>query len=200
MAAYLGAFLFGVTVAIAIGPIALLILRAGVERGFAAGARSGLGAATADLIYAIVAFSAGATLVTLLEAHRPTIEATGGCLLIALGMWIAVCALREPSDASARAAPLRYGFGATFALTLVNPLTIVIFASFASQVGLAGRAWEIGALAFAVFLGSLVVQLALAAFGAVLHRNIRDHRALAALNLLSGLGIAAFGIHGLLRS
>lgn len=200
MAKQLSAFLFGVTVAIAIGPIALLILKAGVERGFAAGARCGLGAAMADLIYAIVAFSVGTTLVRLLEAHRPVIEAIGACLLIALGLWIAVSALRGPGEVSARLAPLRYGFGTTFALTLVNPLTIVIFTSFASQIGLAGSAGEVGALAFALFLGSLVVQLALAALGAVLHRSIRDHRVLSALNLLSGLGIAAFGIHGLLRS
>ena len=63
------AFLLGVAagyaIAIPIGPIAVLILRTGVMRGFAAAAAAGAGAATADLVYATVAmWAAGSYLMT----------------------------------------------------------------------------------------------------------------------------------------
>ena len=56
----LHAFLFGVSLAIAIGPIALLIIHNGLNHGVSLAVRSGLGAATADLLYSIVAFIIGA--------------------------------------------------------------------------------------------------------------------------------------------
>jgi threonine/homoserine/homoserine lactone efflux protein len=49
------AFVFGAVVAGSIGPIALLIFGIAVRQGFAAGAFAGLGAALADLLYALAA-------------------------------------------------------------------------------------------------------------------------------------------------
>lgn len=198
MQAYTGAFVFGLTLAIAIGPIALLILRAGLEHGFAVAARCGLGAASADLLYALAAFGAGAFLLPRLEAWRSEIELGGALLLIALGLGLAVSSWRAARGAAAaEGSPGRLGYLSTFALTLVNPLTIVLFASFASQLGLEARGGAVLDAALAIFTGSLVVQLALAAMGALLHRGIRDRRVIAGLNLASGLGIAAFGLRGL---
>lgn len=199
MGAYLGAFLFGVTLAIAIGPIALLIIRAGIERGFAAAARCGLGAATADLLYALLAFSAGAALLPRLTRSRGTIELAASLVLVALGLWLAAQGLR-PAQPGGDPAPwtLRPGFLSTLSLTLLNPLTVLLFAGLTAQLGLAGDALEVLGYALAVFSGSLVVQLALGAFGALLHLTVRSPRALATLNVASGLAIAAFGVRGLL--
>ncbi len=52
-------FLFGVTMASAVGPIALLILSHGLRDGFKPAAAAGLGAALADLTYASIAFALG---------------------------------------------------------------------------------------------------------------------------------------------
>ena len=58
------AYLFGVIVAGAIGPIALLIFGIGARQGFAAGAFAGLGASLADFMYALAALSALTDLVS----------------------------------------------------------------------------------------------------------------------------------------
>ena len=64
---FLQSFLFGVTLAAAVGPIALLIVNYGISRGFRAAFAAGCGAAVADLLYAMLAFVAGAQLLVWLE-------------------------------------------------------------------------------------------------------------------------------------
>ena len=64
------AFLFGVIVAGAIGPIALLIFGTGARQGLAAGAYAGFGAALADLAYALAAFLAGAVVLPYLAEYE----------------------------------------------------------------------------------------------------------------------------------
>ena len=64
------AFVFGAVVAGAIGPIALLVFGTAARQGFAAGAFAGLGAALADFLYALAAFSIGALVMPLVAAHE----------------------------------------------------------------------------------------------------------------------------------
>ena len=63
-------FLFGVTMASAVGPIALLILSYGLRDGFKPAAAAGLGAALADLTYAGIAFALGSALLWRSRATR----------------------------------------------------------------------------------------------------------------------------------
>jgi threonine/homoserine/homoserine lactone efflux protein len=59
----LTSFLFGITIAIAVGPITLLIVNNSINCGISNGIRSGAAAATADFTYALVAFLAGTSLI-----------------------------------------------------------------------------------------------------------------------------------------
>jgi len=85
------AFVFGVIVAGAIGPIALLIFGTGARQGFAAGAFAGLGAALADLLYALAAFLAGALVLPSLAEYERAIETGCALLLVALLLCIVLC-------------------------------------------------------------------------------------------------------------
>ena len=198
--AFIQALVFGIVLAIAIGPIALIVIRAGLEKGFTAAARCGLGAATADLLYSWAAFTANTLVVPLLDAHRESIALTGAVVLVALGLYLAGTAIRSTRDPSSRENETVFGFSRTLSLTLVNPLSIVVFASFAPQVGATRELFDSTVLALAVFLGSLLVQLVLASFGALLRRMVSNRGVIAALNVASGLGIAGFGIHALVSA
>jgi len=198
LASIIKSLLFGFTIALAVGPIALLIVNYGVTRGFASASRSALGAGLADLTYAIVAFVAGNLLVARLEAHRPSFEVIAALVLIAFGAYMLFGALRAARAVDAAASPTAgKELATTYALTLLNPLTIIAFAGFAGQLPLAGSAARALLLALAVFLGSITVQLALAAAGAQLRRSLRNPTVLRSLNAVSGLGIVAFGLAGL---
>jgi threonine/homoserine/homoserine lactone efflux protein len=196
---YASAFLFGVALAVAIGPIALLIIRAGIERGAGAGVRCAAGAAVADMLFAFVAALAGSLILPRLTAHRGALAMVSAAVLVAIGLWLiaqAVVAARRPPSERTIA---QYGLRATFVLTLVNPLTLVTFASFVGQLALTGNAWQAAGIALAVGSGSFLVAALFALGGAGLGRLLTDRRWILALNLASGLGIVAFGVAGMLK-
>ena len=193
------AFLFGVIVAGAIGPIALLIFGTGARQGFAAGALAGLGAALADLLYALSALSAGALVLPYLAEHERAIQVGCGLLLVALGAWMLFRLLKAP-DAPAAAVPAGSAFWPTFLLTVVNPLTFVVFAGVVPQLPVAGSLARAAGLALAVAAGSAAVNVAIGGSGAALGRVLPGEGGRRAVTAAAAAGIAAFGIYGLVAA
>ncbi|MEE8118979.1 MAG: LysE family transporter [Gammaproteobacteria bacterium] len=193
---YLQAFLFGITVAIAIGPIALLIMQIALSHGFRAGALAAAGAAAADFLYALVAFGIGASVVDNLQAYSGRIEIAASILLLILAVYLLTQVYRRHGKSVEQAKAT--GPFTVFLLTASNPLTIVMFVAFAGQVMPAGGPVMVVGMATATFLGSLLVQLGLSAGGAVLGKAISNPRIINGLNILSAFGIGAFGVGGLI--
>ncbi|HEV8403396.1 MAG TPA: LysE family transporter, partial [Candidatus Limnocylindrales bacterium] len=78
-------YLLGFTIAAAVGPISLLVIRRTLAEGRLVGLVSGLGVATADATYgAIAAFSLGA-LADVLVSARQVLGLAGGVFLL----WLA---------------------------------------------------------------------------------------------------------------
>jgi threonine/homoserine/homoserine lactone efflux protein len=194
-------FLFGVTMAAAVGPIALLIVSYGVRDGFKPAAGAGLGAALADLAYAGIAFTLGSLLLSTLERYEAVLKLASAATLVLFGVWLAGRAWRASPTAAppARLTRVATPLVTTFALTIVNPLTIVLFAAFSAQLPALESARAIGAAAFALFLGSLAVQLVWAAGGTVVARLLSRVGGLRVLNVASGVTIAAFGVTGVVE-
>jgi threonine/homoserine/homoserine lactone efflux protein len=198
MAHVVQALLFGATLAIAIGPIALLIITVAANLGLRAGSACGAGAALADGTLAVVAYLAGATLLGLLAQYAQWLSALGGAVLLIAGIWLAARALRA-GGSSAPSVPARvreHPLTTSFALTLANPLTLVIFAGFAPQLAVARAPWLAVACGIATGFGSLLVQLVLACAGVILGRLV-SVRARRWFSAASGVGIALFGLVGL---
>lgn len=191
----LQSFVFGVTLAFSIGPIALLIINYGLTAGRRVALFSGLGAALADLTYALVGFSFGYGTVSLLKEYQTIFTVLSSCILIALGIYLIVNAWRN--QGVVRRAELQNGsvkvLWTTYALTIMNPLTILLFAAFAGDFHTAGPG-DIIKHAGAVFAGSLLVQSVLAVFGAYLGGYITNLSSIRLLNIISGAGIVLFGI------
>ena len=81
-------------------------------------------------------------------------------------------------------------------LTIINPLTIIAFTAFIGQISeVRGYVFSLLA-ALILFLGSLIVQLGFAVFGVFLKRFLNDQKHIHYLQILSGVGIASFGIWG----
>lgn len=198
--AFLKCLAFGLLVATSIGPIAVLIIATAAARGLRPGIFAALGAALADFAYALLAFSAGALALPFLEAQARAIRI--GSSLVLVGF--ATATIRRSLTAGAATAAARAGARgtllATFLLTLVNPMTFVIFAGFAPQLPLAGAPALSAWLAFALFLGSLLVQIALAASGWLLGAALPGRGWQRSINLAGAAGILAFGLAGLWSS
>ena len=159
----------GYGIAVPVGAIAVLIVGAAVRDGFAVGAAAGAGAATADLVYALIAAFAGSAASGLLEGKERGVGLASAAVLLAIavhGLW----SLRGRS-AAGQPAPGRTAPAATYlrfvVLTIVNPLTVVYFSSLVVGLRLewslaAGAVFAVGA-----FFASLSWQLMLATAGAV---------------------------------
>ena len=195
--AFLKSLVFGVFVAASIGPIALWIFATAVHRGLRSGSLAGLGAALADLIYALLAFSIGALLLPPLAAQVGAIRIGAALVLVALAV---VMIHRELAASEHPAALPRRPTGSvwpTFLLTLINPLTLVLFAGFVPQLPIAGSLITDGWLAFGLFCGSLAVQLAIAVAGWLCGAVLPGRGWQRTVNLASAAGILAFGLAGL---
>jgi len=198
---FLQGLIIGVSIAAPVGPIGLLCIRRSLNEGRLAGFVSGLGAATADALYGVVAALGVTAIANLLLAQRHWLQLGGGVFLLYLG--VATLRARPPNEAARAAAPrnLAAAYASTLALTLTNPMTILSFAGIFVAVGLgptAAGAWPATLLVLGVFLGSAAWWLVLSAtagwFGARLQRG-----GLRTLNVVSGLVILAFGLWQLLQ-
>jgi threonine/homoserine/homoserine lactone efflux protein len=192
-------FAFGATLAAAVGPIALLILGYGMRGGLKPAIGAGLGAALADLTYALAAFTIGSLLLARLVEHERVFRLWSAAALVGVGVWLMVQAARHVPATGATGGDISRPLATTYLLTLVNPLTIVIFTTFAAQLPLTVSRAAAAVFATSVFLGSLMVQMIFAAGGATLARVVSRPGWIRALNTLSGAAIAAFGLTALIR-
>jgi threonine/homoserine/homoserine lactone efflux protein len=168
---------------------------------------SGIGAATADSIFGIVA-GFGLTIVRdRLLSLQDWLGAAGGLFLLYFGA-VALLKRRMPHPEPLDGEALVGAYASTFALTISNPITILAFAAIFAKVGvdkdtsLAGVAILVGG----VFLGSLVWWIGLSFGIAALKRFLGNfnmiwlNRISGAILTLSGIGLliaAGLGFAGL---
>ena len=192
----LRAFLYGATVAISIGPIAMLIINRSLTRGFIHGIRAGFGAALGDLFFAVISFTVGGSLVGILQDRSNSIQVFSSWILIGLGLYLIFRALHNyhhKRTISPKQSP-EVEIASVFLLTLSNPLSIIGFIGLIGQVPDHNPLSQSLILALSVFLGSLPIQLGIATAASLLHKFFQNPKAILTLNILSGLGIMSFGV------
>jgi threonine/homoserine/homoserine lactone efflux protein len=189
----------GIVIALPVGPVGVLCVRRTLFEGPTYGFVSGLGAATADTIFGIIA-GFGLTIVRdFMLRYQDWFAAAGGLFLLFVGARALLQARDiepEPVEGDAHFA----AFVSTFALTITNPLTILAFAGIFAKVGVSGGGGflDIGMLVAGVFLGSLLWWLALS-FGIAGFRRVIGTVRLVWLNRISGAILALSGL-GLLAA
>ena len=192
---FLRGFLIGISIAAPVGPIGVLCIRRTLAEGKLKGFLSGLGAASADMLYGAVA-AFGLTVVTdLLVENKFWLRLLGGCFLLYLGV---KTFLEKPAAHAARSDQSGY-FGAyisTFFLTITNPMTIFSFAAIFAGTMFIGNTSSPILLVAGVFAGSATWWLALS-FGVGLLRERLDQNLMLWINRGSGLIIIAFGVFAL---
>jgi threonine/homoserine/homoserine lactone efflux protein len=187
--------IIGFTIAAAVGPISLLVIRRTIEHGRVYGLASGFGVATADASYgAIAAF--GLTAITgLLVSGRVLLGLVGGVIIALLG--IRTMLSRPGAIATDADRPgLAGAFGSIYALTMTNPMTILSFAAVFAGIGLvSGTATFVDAAAvtLGVWAGSTLWWILLTAIVGWLRGRVSP-RALLWVNRVSGAVLVGFGI------
>jgi|WetSurMetagenome_2_1015567.scaffolds.fasta_scaffold410434_2 threonine/homoserine/homoserine lactone efflux protein len=200
--------IIGVSVAAPVGPIGILCINRTLSGGFWTGFVSGLGAASADLIYGGITAAGFAAASALLLKVQVPVRLAGLLFIAYLGIMNLVRRKPAAEEAGQRDQGRRRGLAAyasTLALTLTNPLTILFFAG----VIAAGGGPQAGSgtvpafmLVCGVFLGSAAWWLTLAGVTALLRTRLSP-RVTSLINRLSGaalLGFAALLAVGFIRA
>ena len=198
---FLKGLVIGFSIAAPVGPIGVLCIQRTLFHGRAAGFASGLGAATADAVYGIVA-AVGLTLISsFLVEQQLWLRLIGGAFLLWLGCR-SFAAL--PADPRAGNSPNGGGktihvagaYGSTALLTLTNPATILsslaIFAGLG--IGATRTSYDLAAiLVLGIFIGSAIWWLILSGITGYFREKMRAGD-LVWVNRGSGVIIVAFGL------
>jgi len=184
----------GLAISVPVGPIGVLCIQRTLAGGRILGLVSGLGAATADAIYAAVAALGLVFISEILIGQQALLRLIGGGVLIILGLRIL---LTNPAAGSAPAEKSRLpsAYSSTFVLTLTNPLTILFVAAIFAGLGpaaVSGNLLSRAPLILGVFLGSALWWFLLSG-GVSLFRDRVTPRMMKWVNVGSGTIIAVFG-------
>jgi threonine/homoserine/homoserine lactone efflux protein len=187
-------FILGFTIAAAVGPISLLVIRRTLAEGRVIGLASGLGVATADGTYgAIAAFGLGAITQVLVDA-RPALGLAGGAFLLWLAWTTARAEPHDPATAPRRRGGLAGAYLSILGLTLTNPITILSFGALFAGLGVTGGdAAGAALITLGVFLGSCAWWVLLTSVVAIVRGRVTTIW-IRRINVASGLAIAAFAV------
>jgi threonine/homoserine/homoserine lactone efflux protein len=163
--------LVGVVIAVPVGPVGILCIRRTILDGRLAGLFSGLGAATADSFFGIIA-GFGLTVVSdwlFLYQDFLRIGAAAFLLYVGISSLMADPMARRRSDDDPEG--LFGDFASTFVLTITNPVTILSFIAIFGAIGFTGEQATLthaAILVAGVWCGSFVWWIGLIAATAVL--------------------------------
>jgi threonine/homoserine/homoserine lactone efflux protein len=196
---FLSGVAIGVAIAAPVGPIGVLCIRRTIAGGIGIGFVSGLGAAAADAVYAALATFALTVATSLVARITQPLHLIGGAFLLWLGV---TTALRSaPADPARANVPRAYAgaFFSTFALTAVNPATIVSFAAVVAGAAFGAHppaGFGAVRLVAGVFAGSALWWLVLSSTVGIVRRGLGP-LAVRAVNVVSGIVLIAFGVWAL---
>lgn len=186
--------IIGFAMALPIGPIGIICVRRTLTEGRLHGFIIGLGAATADTLYACIA-AFGLTMISdLILKQQFYIQLVGGTLLLYIGEKTYFSIPKDPATTTVKESIAASYFYTVF-LTLTNPLTffsfIAIFAAFGFGDGMS--LLSATTLVLGVFVGSSL-WFTILSLGVTFFRKKLDLNGLKWVNRIAGILILITGV------
>ena len=198
---FIKGFIIGLSIAAPVGPIGLLIIKRTLEKGWLTGLISGLGAATADLLYGSIAAFGLSIIISSLLGVKGLLSLVGGVFLIYLGVKTVRDSLKtsyselEPAAASDKEGLVK-AYLSVLVLTITNPMTILsflaIFAGVGSESG-EGSIFSALLIVIGVFIGSFGWWLFLCLSVDLIRSKITP-KVMRGISVGSGMILTAFGV------
>lgn len=190
--------LIGLMISVPLGPMGVLIIQKTLHKGALSGFVAGMGAAFADLFYAIMAAFGIGLFVNVIQTHEILLRIIGGIFLLIVGLKIYFDnpLKRIKSRRRVTKKGLLGDFLSLFFLTASNPITIIVFmAVFAGTSVLGGDAPgllpEIFVLA-GVLLGAAAWWYTLSTVVNIFRKKFKL-RVLISINRITGIVITILG-------
>lgn len=192
------AFGIGLAVSAPLGPIGVLCIQRTMNKGFISGFVSGFGAASADVVYAIIAGFGISMIKDFLIEYQIPIRVAGSLFLAYVGYRIFMSNPAKDLRKLRNEGQNYYkDFATSFLVTISNPITIIafgaIFAGF-DMVDNQSGFLSVLVLIILVFAGALSWWLMLISFVSLFRKRIRL-RNLLWVNRITGVLIVVFALY-----
>lgn len=187
--------ILGFSIAAPVGPIGLLCMNKTLLNGKLSGFLSGMGAASADMLYGCIAAFGLTAISGFLLKEAFYIKLFGGIFLCYLGVKILLSSGKNKAKES-NSKGLLNDYFSTFILTITNPMTIISFTAVFASLGIvtAHKSFVYSSfLVLGVFLGSALWWLLLC-YLVDFFGNKSDEKLVALTNKLSGIIVLSFGL------
>jgi threonine/homoserine/homoserine lactone efflux protein len=198
---FIKGLILGFSIAAPVGPIGILCIRRTLQYGRFSGLFSGLGAASADTLYGLIAAFSLTLVSDFLNAQQFWIHLLGGLFLISLGTkTFFTSATQEPSQGKIIHRSLISDFFSTFFLTLSNPLTILSFIAVFAGLGLVNVSDKFSdaiALVIGIFFGA-ALWWSILSEGVTFFRKKVGQKTMSWINRIAGMIIVTFGLAALM--
>lgn len=189
--------LIGLMVSIPLGPIGVIVIRRTLNKGWLSGLFSGLGAAFADLIYAIFAATGFGLIINLVQNHEQILKIITMAIIAVIGLALARKSVKKMRQEQKKSSNYISDFLTMFFLTFSNPLAIGVFlALFAGTSGENTSINDILITLLGILLGAILWWVTLTISVSLFRTKFR-FRNLFWINRWTGIVIFILGIMGL---
>ena len=193
----------GLCTSIPVGPIAILIIQRTLQKGRMHGFTSGLGAATSDTFYALLAIVGLSVVLSFIEENKLIIQIIGSAIMVIFGVYIF---FQNPAKNIEKSKTDKSSYWqeylTAFFLTLSNPLMIFLYIGLFAQynfISSESHFIEIAIGICSVFLGAALWWFLLTLLASVFRKRF-NIRGLWILNKATGLLISVLALVALISS
>lgn len=191
--------ILGFSIAAPVGPIGLLCINKTLSNGKLSGFLSGIGAASADMVYGCIAAFGLSAISGFLLNQAFYIKLFGGLFLCYLGVKTFITGKSKAKENTSKG--LLEDYFSTFILTITNPMTIISFTAVFASLGIVTAAKNIvnsSFLVFGVFLGSALWWLLLCFLTGFVGSKSNE-KFIMLTNKFSGIIIFTFGLWAIFK-
>ena len=198
---FINAYLFGLTLAFAVGPMALLIVQRGMTKGLPSALATASAIAIADCTYAIIAFGIGTSVLQFVQSYEAYVHVFSGVVLLILAIRVFSSAFRRYMRREKIVASKGVGsdFLSAYVLTMHNPMTVAVFLGFIGYLTEVSSVTGMLGFSFVLFVGSLSGQVAIGLTASSLRGFFQNPTSIFILNTISAIGITAFAVMSFLK-
>ena len=195
--------LIGLCTSIPVGPIAILIIQRTLQKGRMHGFTSGLGAATSDTFYALLAIVGLSVVLSFIEENKLIIQIIGSAIMVIFGVYIF---FQNPAKNIEKSKTDKSSYWqeylTAFFLTLSNPLMIFLYIGLFAQynfISSESHFIEIAIGICSVFLGAALWWFLLTLLASIFRKRF-NIRGLWILNKATGILISVIALVALISS
>jgi threonine/homoserine/homoserine lactone efflux protein len=196
-AIFIKGIIIGLLVSVPLGPIGIMCIQRTLNKGYMSGFISGLGAAAADILFAVIAGFGLSIIINFIEERHIYFQILGGLFVLYIGYRIfSTNPVKQLRLQRLNRTRLSQDFVSVFLLTLSNPMAILLFIAIMAAIKVANdllSIFELSIMVAGIAGGAILWWFVLASIANRFRKKIRL-KSIWWLNKITGSVVFLFGL------